>query len=516
MLKRILALMLVFIMALSIIGCKKTDEELSSVVTIVENTVSDNESIEQAPSNQDSTSSVQSKPTSSTAPNNPKTDYSKKLPTFTNKEFEISAFWCPYDISEKGLKEYKAAGFNTLFTGNHSLSWTSDNQFYLGSNRTMTALQNAKKVGLDVILNYNEWIAERIEGDDYYGDTPFSKHDVYGAYKDIIVGVHMADEPGAEHIKEYGKDALINDFKKVYPNAKYVVNLLPEYALGYQNWGSAQEMYDSYYNGIMKKFDKNRMISIDCYFFHKQYAEKRRTGIMKNYDNVANFAKKNNASQTFIMQTAVSSETPNGFGEYEGNEFVTSLSEGDIRLQANMAMAFGADAMQYYCYSVPLISNKPMYKYCILNPDNTPSPLYGYVKNVNGECQALADVLLSYKWQEATGIEGKANIAAVGEFYDMQEGKFQKTKHYVSAKGTQDIVMSRFTSDKYGEGYMLLNFANRSLDNRVDLQMKNCGALAIYGGAGWSGKPRIVELDSSGRCTVDLTYGEGVFIVPLA
>ncbi len=522
MLKRILALMLVLIMTLSIVGCKKTDDELSSVVTMIENTVSDTEVVEETPSSQDSTSSVQSnptastqKPTSSSAPDKPKVDYSKNLPAFTNKDFEISAFWCPYDISEKGLKEYKDAGFNTLFTGNHSLSWTSENQFYLGSKRTMTALQNAKKVGLDVILNYNDWIAKAIEGDDYYGETPFSQHDVYGEYKDIIVGVHMVDEPGAKHIEEYGKQTLINDFKKVYPNAKYVVNLLPEYALDYQNWNSAEEMYDTYYNGIMKKFDKNRMISIDCYFFHKQFATKRRQGIMKNYDNVANFAKKNNASQTIIMQTAVSSETPNGFGEYEGNEFVTSLSEGDIRLQANMAIAFGADSLQYYCYSVPLISNKPMYKYCILNPDNTPSPLYGYVKNVNGECQALADALLSYKWQEATAMPGVANVAAVGEYYEMSEGKFENTKHFVNAQGTQNIVMSRFTSDKHGEGYMLVNFAERSQDNKINLQMKNCGALAIYGGVGFDGKPEIIELDNNGKCSIELEYGEGIFIVPL-
>ncbi len=431
------------------------------------------------------------------------------LPKFENHEFEISAFWCPYDISEEGLKEYKAAGFNTLFTGNHSLSWTSDNQFYLGSNRTMTALKNAKAVGLDVILNYNEWIAEGIEGEDYYGDTPFSKHDIYGDYKDIIVGVHMADEPGAEHIEEYGKQTLIDDFKKVYPNAKYVVNLLPEYALGYQNWNSAEEMYDTYYNGIMSKFDKNRMISIDCYFFHKQFAEKRRQGFMKNYDNVAKFAKENNASQTFIMQSAIT------------NEFVDTLSEGDIRLQASMAIAFGADAMQYYCYSVPKSTDENgetvyMYENCMLTQDDKPSEIYYHVQKVNAEAQALAPAILSYDWQEATAVPGIANVSAVGEYYDMSDGKFEKTKHYVSVQGSQNVVMSRFASEQHGEAYMLVNFAERELANKVDLAMKDCTKLAIYGGVGFNGTPEIIELDKDGKCQIDLTYGEGVFIVPLS
>ncbi|MDO4608981.1 MAG: hypothetical protein Q4B40_07325 [Clostridia bacterium] len=512
MLKKVTALTLVLIMIMSATGCRKLFGNSSSIIsdiTILENSLPTAGDDSTTPTDGNTQGNSQKPVTNSNAPqqNRPNVDYSGKVPSFTNKEYEISAFWCPYDISVAGLTQYKNAGFNTLFTGNHSLSWTSENQFYLGSKRTMTALENAKKVGLDVILNYNDWIAEGIEGKDYYGDTPFSKHDVYGAYKDIIVGIHMVDEPGADHIAQYGKQSLINDFKKVYPNAKYVVNLLPEYALDYREWDTAEQMYNSYYNGIMSKFDNNRMISIDCYFFHKQYATTRRQGIMKNYDNVAKIGKKYNASQTFIMQTAV------------GNEFDSKMSEADIRLQANMAMAFGADAMQYYCYSVPIDTNRPndaMYDYCILKPDNTPSPLYTYVKNVNAEAQKLADILLSYTWQEATGIEGKANVAGVGEFYDIQAGKFQNTKHFGAAKGTQDIVMSRFTSDKYGEGYMLVNFAQREQSNTVDLQLRDCGAVAVYGGAGFNGTPKIINLDNNNMCQINLKYGEGVFLVPLS
>lgn len=432
-----------------------------------------------------------------------------KLPEFDKHEFEISAFWAPYDISEKGLQQYKDAGFNTLAMINHSLDKTSDDQFYLGSNRTMTALENCKKVGLKAILNYNDWIATWSENsENYYSETPFSQYDIYGDYKDIIVGIHIVDEPGAEHIAEYGKPTLINDFKKVYPNAKYVVNLLPEYALDYRDWGTAQEMYDSYLNGIMNKFDKNRMISIDCYFFHKQFANVRRQGIMKNYDNVARIAKENKASQTFIMQSAVT------------NEFVETLSEGDIRLQANMAMAFGADAMQYYCYSVPFGVNEEgekeyMYKNCILTQDDKPSEIYDYVKNVNAESQALAPAILSYQWQEATAVPGMTNVAAVGEYYDMSDGKFLNTKHYKNASAVQNIVISRFTSEKYGEAYMFVNFAERELDNKVELQMKDCKSLAIYGGIGFSGTPQIIELDEQGKCNIELSYGEGVFIVPI-
>ena len=112
------------------------------------------------------------------------------LPKYESQDFEISGFWAPYDISEEGLKFYKDAGFNTLAMINHSLGNTSEEQFYLGSKRTMTALENCKKVGLNAILNYNDWKAEQCEGEDYNGETPFSKYDLYGEYKDIITSSH--------------------------------------------------------------------------------------------------------------------------------------------------------------------------------------------------------------------------------------------------------------------------------------------------------------------------------------
>ena len=109
------------------------------------------------------------------------------LPEYENKQFDISGFWAPYEISEESFKLYKDVGFTELAMINHSLEKTSENQFYLGSERTMKALEICKKVGLNAILNYNDWIATWAEDDEnYYGQTPFSKFNLYGDYKDII------------------------------------------------------------------------------------------------------------------------------------------------------------------------------------------------------------------------------------------------------------------------------------------------------------------------------------------
>ncbi len=424
-----------------------------------------------------------------------------KLPKYESQEFEISGFWAPYDISEEGLNVYKDAGFNTLAMINHSLGNTSEEQFYLGSKRTMTALENCKKVGLNAILNYNDWKAEQCEGEDYNGETPFSKYDLYGEYKDIITGVHIVDEPNKETMEEISNKTLVEDFKKVYPNASYIVNLSDITWPNGRGYVTYDDLLDHYSTGVMSQFDVP-YISVDCYPFWNNKDEH----ILENYYKLANIAKERNAKTAMILQSST------------GKEFKDTLSEGDMRWQAYLAIAFGADHLQYYCYSLPKGIG---YNYCILNEDGTPSVLYDYVKEINAEVQSFSDAVLAYDWDDTISIVGtdeqsfRINYLRYNNLFE--DKTFNDPKHYVSISGTHDIVASRFTSEKYGEAYMFLNFARESeIPNKAIATFKDCGAVAIYGGEGYTGTPKIVELDEEGKLSIELKYGEGVFVVPMA
>ncbi len=435
------------------------------------------------------------------------------LPEYSEKQFEISGFWAPYEISEESFKQYKDAGFNTLAMINHSLSRTSEEQFYLGSDRTMKALEVCKKVGLNAILNYNDWMAEWTENDlDYNGETPFSKYDLYGDYKDIITGIHICDEPQAKHIPNYGNKTLIDDFKKVYPNAKYIVNLLP-FAItsnGFAGFDSYIHMIEVYEESFMEPFS-NPFISVDVYPFHKDNTTDD-TMLAMNYELIANSAKKYGIKPGIILQSSV------------GNEFEKSLSESDLRWEINAALAFGADTLQYYCYSVPKSFDEDgsidyMYDYCILNQDDTPSDIYYYLQKLHKEIQSFASVILSYDWDKSIGVSGSEDtafrVATLEYDENFEYEKFNDAKHYVSATATQDLIVSHFTSEEYGEAYMFVNFADRDSSNTVAVSLKDCTAVAIYGGVDYSGTPEIVTLDKEGNLTLELAYGEGVFVTPL-
>ena len=526
--KKILCVIIALSMLATLISCRKVSDSYSSntstvsdiiwgEVEIVRNESSStptSASSTQSVASEDTgknNSTVQSSVSSSTEVQIALEEYIKKLPSYSSHQFEISGFWAPYEISEESFKQYKDAGFNTLAMINHSLGNTSEEQFYLGSERTMKALEICKKVGLKAIINYNDWKAEQVEGAGYNGDTPFSTYDLYGEYKDIITGIHICDEPYTRHIPIYGNKTLIEDFKKVYPNAKFIVNLIPYTAMSSRGFESYEQMMEIYEETFMQPFD-NPFVSVDVYPFHQGNKMDDQTLAM-NYEYIANSAKKYGVKPGFILQSSV------------GGEFETRLDESDLRWEINAALAFGADTLQYYCYSVPQSFNEDgtvassMYDYCILNRDNTPSPVYYSLQKLHKEIQTFADVILSYDWDKSIGITGSEDmlfrVSALEYDANFEDEKFENAKHYVSATATRDLLISRFESEKHGEAYMLVNFTDRDKTNNIEVTFKDCKAVAIYGGKDYTGTPKITALDKNGKLKIDLTYGDGIFVVPL-
>lgn len=549
--KKILCIMLVMAMAFSLPSCRKINEQSSYISTenseisrgtveIIEdddkedddkedddknsstsqqdNSNTQNNSLsENSSSNYNNdASTTESQDTSKPYKGNLPTLSAGKLPQFANRQFEISGFWAPYEISEESFNVYKNAGFTTLAMINHSLAKTSQDQFYLSSERTMKALEICKKVGLKAILNYNDWIATWSENDlEYYSKTPFSQFDLYGDYKDIITGVHICDEPYKnKHFPLYGDKTLIDDFKKVYPNAKFIVNLIPYTAYASRDFSSYDEMMELYEKTFMQPFEKP-FVSVDVYPFHEGSIQDDGTMAL-NYEYIANSAKKYGVKPGYILQSSV------GGADTGKKEFEMELSEGDLRWEINSALAFGADTLQYYCYSVPYSLNSKnekdyMYDYCILNRDNTPSPTYYHLQKLHKELKNISNVILAYDWDESIGILGTEDcvgrVAALVYDEDFNLKNFKDPKHFVSVTSTQEALVSRFTNKEYGEGYMLVNFADR-IGNTVTAKFRDCKSVAIYDAAKGS-TPQIVKIDKNGQFTLELEYGEGVFIIPL-
>ena len=433
------------------------------------------------------------------------------VPQYESAQLRLSGFWSPYEQTEESYLLYKNAGLNTLLMGNHSVDeWTSETLDYLGSAHTAKSLQLCKKVGLDAVLQYGDWYCARAEGKGM-GETPFSSRNVYEEYKDIIAAVHITDEPSVAGMDTYGDDALTTDFKSVY-NVPYMVNLFPNYAskqaLGAKNYDVYLAAYEE---KILSDFSKNAMVSVDFYPYMADYTGLHSSWLLC-YEKVAKLAQRYNATTHFYLQSA------------NKNEFADDLTEQDMRLQAYVALCYGAEWLSYYCYAMPHIyaedgSYTGMYEKCILDVNNKPTSLYDAVKNVNAEIQSFASVYLAYDWVKTVGLtdnsKNNGNIA-ITMLWEKVDFSDRKTLSDVKADG--DCIIGCFERAE-DEGYMLVNYSLPADNKQTKLTLslkKRYSFVAVYGGEGvTSGLPQIVKTDKKGNCEISLNAGEGKFVVPL-
>jgi hypothetical protein len=424
---------------------------------------------------------------------------SPTLPTYAPQDFVTFGFWSPYELTEESFTLHKQSGLNTMFFGNHSLRpWSSDNLHYLGSNATQLSFELCRKVGLKALPSYGEWYHYNVEGKQY-SKTPFSDYDLYGEYKDIIVGMHIADEPSFEALDKYGNDELTADYKSVY-DVPYMVNLLPNYAdssrIGKQGY---KHYVETYAEKIVQDFENNRLMSVDFYPFR---SEGLHSSWLLCYNDMANVAKRINSQKSYYIQTAVK------------NEFQDTLGQDEIRMQLDVAMAFGADWFGFYCYAVPKKEQgdwlEPMYEYCMLNPDGTPSPLYYAVQGELARISSFSSVYLAYDWVKTVpvakdGGRGGQALRLLGNI-DFTDTAIKQVKT------SEDVIVGCFDSEK-GEAFMLVNYGNPSdkKNATVEMEFSKGKYAAIYG---INNELQIVKLDD-GKLSVMLPTGHGCFVTLL-
>ncbi len=410
-------------------------------------------------------------------------------PVYAEQDFVTFGFWSPNTLTEESFSLYKDSGLNTMLFGNHSvLPWSSDTLHYLGSNATMRSLELCRTVGLNAILSYGEWYYGSVTGK-AFGNTPFSDYDLYEEYKDIIVGVHVADEPSLTAMKTTGDDALTGNYKSVY-DVSYMVNLYPNYAstsaIGTQGY---RHYVQTYADEIIADFDDARLMSVDFYPFR---SDGMHVGWLACYNDIATVAKTMHAKKSYYIQTAIT------------NEFQDTLGLEEVRMQLNVAMTFGADWFGFYCYELPRTyysdgTYEPMYEYCMLKADGTPSPLYGYVRSELARIGTFSDAYLAYNWEKTvpvakTGTRGDMVLRLLGE------ATFADTS-IRSVTATEDAVVGCFSSER-GEAFMILHYGNPSEQSTAVIETEFDGGryAMIYGETSC---PQTVKLEN-GKLRLEL------------
>ena len=436
-----------------------------------------------------------------------------KVKVYEENVFTTTAWWAPYEITEDSFNRYKNAGLNTMLFVNHSRESEIQDyditRYFIGSDLTEKTLEMCRKTGLNAIIS---------EGKEYnirQSDTPFTDVD-YSNYKDIIVGVHIEDEPSVQKMEELCIKTRIDNFKQAY-SVPFIINLQPVYGVGVGTGTlNYQEYLKLYEECILKQFPDTPYISVDFYPYHNEYYSALDKQWISCYEQISQLAAKYKAETNYFIQTS------------EGNEFVDALTEEVIRYQVYVALCFGGTSFSYYCYSVPdneaayesgSVLN-PMYISCMLDKDNQPSHLYDYVKQVNSEIQLFASAYRAYDFTKCMSVciqtygaeNFKSELKAMNTLLDFTD------RRYVSAMETEGNCLVGCFDREEDEAYMLVNYGYPGETDPIELTVTLKGGathIAVYGGKDYEGIPEVFAA-KDGKLTLTLAPGDGKFIVPLA
>lgn len=446
----------------------------------------------------------------------------KTLPEFSKDDIiHRSAWWCP-EPTEENYNTYKESGLNTLmlvnqnFFSNTENYWdlTLDEQlaimqeqcYYIGTpagfeGKTMTdkSLALAKDKGLQVILaegtDYFSWLGQDVNA---YEDFTID----YDEYKDIIVGLFSGDEPSAPEIKEQAKE--INAAEKAFPDVPYFANLFPCYADATTTLktGSYHQYLKEYGTEFLAKVNGPRMISVDFYPFIGANCEKW----LYNYELFTDTALKYDADINMFIQSCVSAD-----GSHR------MLSEEEIRVQVNTALAYGADAYSYFLYT-PAGEGYPE---GLVDGDGKPASMYYHAQKANAQTASLENAYLHYDYINTIPITDDENNYSSGAFIYLQTlnmtGTCEESKILEDATSTNRALITILRDADGNEAFYLTNYFDNgdvemNEDCTITLSLKGMKKAALYGTTECLGG-KITEL-SKGTFEYTLKPGEGVLVVP--
>lgn len=445
------------------------------------------------------------------------------LPEFSEKDVIYrSAWWCP-EPTEEAYELYKECGLNTVFLVNHNfwnqmenfwgrednLSITQKEGYYIGTpdgfndmTATDQSLALAKEKGLYVYLAEGSYLFECVgQETNVYEDFTID----YEEYEDRIAGVFSGDEPSEPAMAEQAEKIPLAE--KFFPKVPYFCNLFPMYAdansqLQSENYWS---YLDAYCEQFLSKQSGTKLLSVDYYPFQGNNF----TMWLMNYSILAEKAEKYDSDLHMFIQSCLDSG-----GSFE------PLTENDIRLQVNVALAYGATRYSYYVYDTPVGGD---YISGLVDQEGNPVEMYDYAKVVNGEMASLEHAFTHYSVVGTIPFTEDEEDYSQGAFSALtsynREEQLEQSQILSSVEVDNRTLVTILQDEKGNEAFYLVNFYDKGdseleEDCTVTLGLNGMKQAALYGSKECL-EGKIEELsDSIYQCTLE--PGEGILVIPFA
>lgn len=288
-----------------------------------------------------------------------------------------------------------------------------------------------------------------------------------------IIGIDAGDEPSSADFPYYGQ--VIDIIKEFLPSKLPYLNIYPSYGMLATNSKSQseKELGASSYSDYIAAYCKNinlPYLSFDHYVFA---SDKER--LLNDLAVNASYCQTDRKKLLVVLQV-------------NSHEKEVFLSEEQISFQAFCAMAYGASAISWACYSAGWWYNP------VLDINGNKTEQYQKLKNVNLKVRALSAEYIKYNWLN-TKIAASGNKTEFDIFNSITASEKVLIGMFEKAEEERAIFVSPFDFKNSSE--LTLNFKLAKNKQVCLYRYDNCKKLTP-------------EID--GTYTVSLNKSEACFI----
>ena len=216
-------------------------------------------------------------------------------------------------------------------------------------------------------------------------NCPLSRYEKAAAeFRDhpAIWGIDVGDEPSALDFPHYGK--VIDFVNRAFPNQFAYLNLYPNYASVARNTGAQvrNQLGTRTYDEHIAAYVKNVNTPYICYDFYvyslKDASPDGRKRMFANFKTVSDACRATGRKFWYVLQVN---------GKYKGEP----LTENQLRYQANLALAYGAETLLWACWTKGWWDNN------VLDAKGNRTAQYAKLRKVNGELHRLGGTYMKYR-----------------------------------------------------------------------------------------------------------------------
>ena len=379
-------------------------------------------------------------------------------------DFHIGTYFLQENARTEGhIRELKDCGIDLVF----------------GMNRDQAALDLFHKYGVGAVVTgvVPGWFGGNGDNAGTMCITNTKEMYIAGirAFNDhpAIIGIDMGDEPSDADFPYYGQvTALV---REMLPDKFLYLNIYPSYGMLAAN-SEAQirkELGVPSYREYLESYCEN--IDLPYLSFDHYVYTSGREHLFRDLETAASFCKAYGKKLFVVLQVNSCEKT-------------VFISEAQLLFQAFSALAYGASAVSWACYSAGWWHNQ------VLDSEGNKTQQYEKLKKVNHKLRFLAEECVKYQWMSTERIHGGSTA------------EFDVFRSIVSSR---DALLGKFAKPD-GTKAIFLSLT----DDGVSDQSTLCFQLEEGRQAYLSGDDRkeALSLDEDGLCRITLQGVDACFI----